>query len=201
VIQSSYGLGVDAHTYLEKFFHLRVTMPAPDPQIQNRIGQYVSYLWKVMALQSGDLRYDQFIQKGLETLGIMYKLSLRTIERVVASTALFHATTSDKHLRIPCIIVGFCVMKHIDPDLYNEARSGMLEWQNVKKFLRLDGWNDANASELYERWWRYASDESLPQNEEWVGQVKASLFMYNVTRERIVPIACNHIDSLHIIDA
>ena len=92
-------------------------------------------------------------------------------------------------------------MKHIDPDLYNEARSGMLEWQDVKKFLRLDGWNDANASELYERWWRYASDESLLQNEEWVGQVKASLFMYNVTRERIVPIVCNHIDSLHIIDA
>ena len=31
VVKGSYGLGVDARTYLEKFFQLQVTLPEPQP--------------------------------------------------------------------------------------------------------------------------------------------------------------------------
>ena len=90
-------------------------------------------------------------------------------------------------------------MKHIDPDIYNEAHSGTLKWQNVKSFLRLDAWNDEHSSELYEQWWRYALEENIPDNEAWIGHIKSNLFRCSVPREKNLQIFCNYIDNLNIM--
>ena len=54
VVKGSYGLGVDARTYLEKFFHLQVTLPEPSPWTQNnRTSQYILRLWSLLGLNAG----------------------------------------------------------------------------------------------------------------------------------------------------
>lgn len=193
VIRGSYGSGVDARTYLEKFYHLRITLPEPDPGRGGRAAQYIGHLWQALELHTGDRGYDDGVQKGLAILARVYGVQLRTLERVAAYVAFVRAATSERHFREGCLVVGLCVMKQMRPDLFAKAHSGALRWPDAKDFLRLDEWSDENAREYYELWWRYVTDRSLP-DEPWVDRLKSALFRYNMYRERILAIICNYIE-------
>jgi energy-coupling factor transporter ATP-binding protein EcfA2 len=194
-IRGSYGLDVfDARTYLEKFFHLRIALPEPDPRPPDRTSRYLGYLWQVMGL------HDQSGQTGLANLGRVYGLSLRTLERVAAYVALVYAATSERNFREACLVVGLCVMRQIKPDLFTKARSGALRWAEARDFLRLDEWSNENAREYYELWWRYVTEETLP-NEPWVRPVESALFGYTMDRDMILPIICNYVENLYIVNA
>lgn len=190
VIEGSYGSRVDARTYLEKFFHLRITLPEPDPRVRNRTVRYVRHLWTAMGLSTGDVGYDDAIQKGLVALSRVHGLSLRSLERVAAYVALVYAATSERYFREPCLVVGLCVMKQIQPDVFAKARSGGLTWSDARDFLRPDKWSEETAREWYERWWRYVTgDETLER--QWAEAIRSRPHLFktglDTEKERIVP--------------
>lgn len=190
---------VRARTYLEKFFHLRITLPQPDSPTQDKTSRYLDYLCQVMELRSRQPHYDESVRNGLANLSRVYGLPLRTLERVVTNAALVYAATSERHFREASLVVGLCVMKQIKPDLFAKARSGAIRWPEARDFLHLDEWNGRSTREYYEVWWRYVTEKELP-NEDWVYAVKSDLVRYNLDREMILPIICGFMDKLHIID-
>ena len=199
VVGGSYGLGVDARTYLEKFFHLRITLPERNLQQADRASQYIGHLWRVMGLASGDNGYDDATQRGIVALGGVYHLSLRTLERVAAYVALAKAA-SEGYLREPSLIAGLCVMKQLRPDLFARARSGTLEWKDTKEFHRIDEWRDENARAFYEKWWRFATEKDLPLGEQWVQEMQQIPLGQRLGREKILPFMCGHIEELRIVN-
>lgn len=201
VIGGSYGLEVDARTYLEKFFYLRIELPTTARSRQDRVSRYVSHLWDVMGLTSSERDYGHAIQRGLVALAEVYGLSLRTLERVATYVALVNAATTERNLREPSLVIGLCVMKQREPDLFAKARSGTLDWQ-TEDFLRLDAWSDDGASRWFGEWWRYVTDGNLGSSETELTQaMRSRLFRYNADRDRILPIICAYIEDLRIVEA
>jgi KAP family P-loop domain len=200
VIRGSYGSDVDGRTYLEKFYHLRIELPEPNVQGQNRTAKYVSYLWQAMDIRTGDHGYDGAAQRGLVALGAAYGLSLRSLERVAAYVALVRATITNKHFREPCLVVGLCLMKQREPELFAQARSAALTWGDAAKFLRLGVWSDEKAREWYENWWRFVTEVDLAIEDHWVKAINSSLFQFGLERHQILPLMCKFIESLDIGD-
>ena len=93
VVRGSYGLDVDARTYLEKFFHLRVTLPEPSPSAQNsRTSKYILRLWNLFGLNASHEFHGVEFHDSLLTLGQAHALPLRTLERIMTHVVLILST-------------------------------------------------------------------------------------------------------------
>ena len=209
VVQRAYGTNVDARTYLEKFFQLRVTLPERRVPHDGTRRRYVAHLWRSMELDAGDSYSVDYVQDGLVALSDAYNLSLRTIERVMAHVALVSGVVATKKLRLEELTVGLCVMRQIDRELYDKARSGLLQWQDAKDFLRLNLWQEhEQATQLYMQWWSYVTDDKLSEQEEWVVEISKSLrvhgfyrgdLAYRGDRAKILKKHAAVVDDLHLM--
>lgn len=197
VISGAYGPDLDSRTYLEKFYALRIILPESKKPNENRRERYISYLWDGMGLDSGEHDYDAAIRRGLLMLAGAYGLQLRTLERMAALMALVYAATTIQILRVGALVVGLCVMRLIKPDLYAKAKDANLTWKEAHDFLRLHTWDKKETAEWVEHWWRYATDEALPE-ELWVDQCGQLLERYGIwDRQELLPFITNLIDELH----
>ncbi|HEY4136412.1 MAG TPA: P-loop NTPase fold protein [Alphaproteobacteria bacterium] len=196
-IRGSYGQDMNAERYLEKFYHLKLSLP-DDTRTggpKKKYEKYVDYLWSSMELATDDPHWDALLQGGIVNFSYSYSLSYRTIERVVSCVALVTAATSKRNLRWPPLIVGLCVMKVENPSLYERVKNGVLEWEDAFKFLNMTPWNDQAAYDFYYRSWKFALSKNL-SNEGWEEQYFSELHRYNLRRERIIPFMIGYIEEL-----
>lgn len=194
VVQGAYGTKVDAHTYLEKFYQLRVTLPESIHQAIRRPSAYVAYLWDALGITFPEPRHGQLVQREIRALAEVHNLSLRRLERVMTHVALVCAAAGPGHPIIPALVAGLCVMRQTDPVLYRKARGKELIWEDARKFLQ-PATGEGVQDEWALGWWEYATRRDMSQEE--LNQYAASRVQLFVgDRDDLIPLMASYIDDL-----
>lgn len=190
-VQGAYGTTFDAHTYLEKFYQVRVTLPKDMDRPTKQISAYVAYLWNALGIRFDNQRYDQLVQEEIQALAEAYDLSLRRLERIMSHIALISAT------RVPIIapvVAGLCIMRQTHPKLYYKARVQGLTWAEVRQFLQ-----PAEGQGVQDEWslncWKISTGEEVSQNAT-EGFYRAHTQMRLLDREKMIPLIASYIDNL-----
>jgi hypothetical protein len=195
-VRFAYG-DTDARTYLEKFYHLRVLFPARAPYSPDMAtATYLGHLQRQYS--AGNPAIMNIIARFCR----VNPLSLRTLERVFAYSVIVEISSPPNALKIPYIISVLCIMKVLNPDLYNLSRSGNVTFVQVDQLMRFGHWRDEHdpqkrdqTGEEAENWWRYALGEI--SNEEMGAQFARSLAPYSpAPPSHIIPHFCEIIDGL-----
>jgi hypothetical protein len=150
----AYGPETDGRLYLDKFYHLRATLPTVAPQRASVTQRYLSHLWSDMALGSGREDIDHQTRTIIEHLATIHQLSLRSLERVATHVALAHAADGLSGQKWPLLVAGLAVMRQVEPGLFAKARSGRLTWAEVEPFFRFERWPDDRGEWSADLWQR-----------------------------------------------
>ena len=188
-VQGAYGATFDAHTYLEKFYHLRVMLP----ETKLRGGQranYVSHLWDALDITFPDDGDNLEVKVFLTQLAETQALSLRQLERVMTNLALVSASVGPRALFIPQLVVGLCVMRQRNSALYEKARKKALTWPEAQTWLELGG----GSFDL--SWWRYALGEMSKNEAKDYLQEHAHKLRHQDAPADLIPLMAEHIDAL-----
>ena len=198
-IRGAYGPETDSHSYLEKFYDLRATLPMPQTQQGSTVRRYIDFLWNEMGLDSGDGQVDQMVREGLALLADHRKISLRTLDRIATHVALTYASSAPRTLKLAPLIVGLCAMRQMNPGLYELAQRGELSYADAVEFFSLKNW-PAKEAKWYANWWRYFTDASVDESEKWFQEMGRSLVNYGVDdRFGLIQWATSRIDDLEIV--
>jgi len=164
------GLGERARIYLEKFYDVK--MAIPEDRVNSRVDRYIQYLWEELKIHSAEnSRISRFKFLCFSNIARIKKISLRTIEKILANTALaYSAIPHDDNPHTGFLVEGLCIIRHLEPELYaricsNSAvnlytlerylRSGRQTsdtmwlsevWNDVKGFFELERWNDSSGA-------------------------------------------------------
>lgn len=208
MVKHAYGLE-HPERYLEKFYHLRVDIEShlSHSRVERR-GRYLEHLADTMGAPA--LFNDRHARVMIRELGQIHDLHLRSLERLALCLALYDRTArqlvrgqSEPGINITNarghapmailrrhassgLVVGLCVMRIRDPDLYRKAASGRLTFEDAKKFLQYDVWNDQSVAAVEANEWERETREA-PSGQESV-QIPTM-----APRQRLASI-CRHID-------
>lgn len=192
--QGAYGTSFDAHTYLEKFYHLRVVLPEGRDRQVKQGSTYVAHLWRSLGIEFPDARTSQLVQREIQALAEGHNLSLRQLERVMTHVALVRAAARPDRLLSPPMVAGLCVMRQTHPDLYSKAKVQGLTWEEVINFLRPPA-AQVKPEEWTLDWWKYATGADLP--EEKIRQIAQSVGRYHLDNPKdLIPFTADYIDEL-----
>ena len=199
VVQRSYGV-TDGKLYLEKFYQLRVTLPAEiDDYHAGPYVRYLDFLLKAMDVRTDDARNLELTVNALKRLSAAYGLSLRSLERITLNVSLAYLATNGTSLRFPPIIAGLCIMRVVNHELYGSAKLGNLRSTDALEFMRFERWNAGGPQpanvEWYRRIWTYATatDDEL-RNGDWP-QIEQAFYQSGIEERRaLIPLLCKAID-------
>ena len=193
VVQGAYGTTVDAHTYLEKFYQVRVTLPEKRDQRGTQCRTYIAYLWRALGINFPEARIGELVQQELLALAETYNLSLRRMERVMTHVALVCAATGPNQIIIPPLVAGLCVMRQVNPALYRKAGRKELTWEEARDFLQPT--EGQGVQEWTSGWWKYATGEEVSDDE--IGEHERVLIRYAFRDPKdLIPFMANYIDQL-----
>jgi hypothetical protein len=158
-------------------------------------------------------KYIEFIRQRLpldkEAIGFVdavaraRALSLRSLEKILSYMALAMIFTTSKHFsffRPSAILAGLCVLKALEPQLFEKAKSGLLTLEEAFAAFRLSQWPESMERQWAFKWWQYALSKDLDlKNPEWQQFVSQARFQFSVDREDIVTaVAGGVIDRMQI---
>jgi hypothetical protein len=194
----AYG-DIDARSYLEKFYHLRILLPTGNIDRRDMAsGTYLGHLQREYSVANSDA------SKIIERFSRLRSLSLRTLERIFAYVSLAETSIPPKHLKIPYIISVLCIIKVIDPALYEFCRTGSVDFSQVEFLMRFRQWQDEHnpqqrdrIGEGTENRWRYALGDL--HNEELARQYARTLAPFATSHPlMLVPHFCEIIDGFSL---
>jgi hypothetical protein len=199
-VRFAYG-DIDARTYLEKFYHLRVLFPTGSLDRRDMASAtYMRHLQREYSVANSDA------SQIIERFSRLRSLSLRTLERIFSYVSLAETSIPPKHLKNSCIISVLCIIKVIDPGLYEFCRTGSVNFSQVEFLMRFHSWRDEHdpqqrdrIGENTENWWRYALGDL--HNEELARQYAQSLAPYGGSHPLLVPHFCEIIDGFSLPNA
>ena len=116
-VQGAYGTKFDAHTYLEKFYQVRVTLPEDRDRRKRQLSAYVAYLWNALGIRFREARISELVQQEFQALAEVYDVSLRRLERAMTNIALVSAAEGPRSGIIPPIVASLCIMRQTHPEL------------------------------------------------------------------------------------
>ena len=192
--QGLYGTTLDAHTYLEKFYHLRVVLPENREQPDRKRSAYIQHLWDALRIRFPAQDHGNIVYEELLALATSHDLSLRTLERIMTHIALVCAAVGSRSLIVPPIVAGLCVMRQTHPELYEKARRMALTWEEAREFLQPAG-REGVEDDWTVGWWKYAIGEEVADEQ---GIEFGRLLAQHHVRgpENVIPFMTKYIDEL-----
>jgi hypothetical protein len=158
-VRDAYG-NIDSRTYLEKFYHLRLLLPVTGADRTGRpnlgASRYLNYLLKQISPASPD--YVTILEK----FSRVHPLSFRTLGRIHSYLHITTISMPKNTVFFPDVISVLCILKVIDPSLYDAARNGNLSFEHLDAVLHFSSWRDQNdpskrdrIGEHVENLWRF----------------------------------------------
>ena len=205
-VQGAYGPNVDSATYLQKFYHLPVRLPAPSDSQETRRARYIQHLWKALQIRWSNDGYDKAVIDSIASLADTHNLSLRALERVMTNFALVAASTGPNQDVVATIVIGLCVMRLKEPELYEKARVGQLTFPEVNAFLEGRSTSHVSNDDLLNisidrdsiDWACCLLEE--PYSNVLKENLQSFPRLLRIRRDRIVQDTCRYIDDLSVID-
>ncbi len=193
-VQGAYGYNFDARTYLEKFYNLRVVLP-DNTLVERRRKEYISYLWSTLGISFPEQHHESWARDWLEELSEHHALSLRQLERVMTNVVLASASVGPRQAFFPPLVIGLCIMRQINPGLYEKARSRTLTWSDARDFL-WPAYEGEDREDNNHAFWKYATGEPMGDKENIFSNL---LHRYNMhAKENFLPFMADYIDELAI---
>ena len=198
-VSATYGQGIDAHSYLQKFIQLTVNLGETGTAPHERVS--VIYIHKL-------LREFGLGSTGGENMPLLFNeaeirgLSLRQIERILSHVSLAMAFSGRRFAPME-LVSGLCILKTIEPGLYELARRRQLTWKAIEQAFHLGTPTDQSIGSLEyaTKLWRFATDPLMSDSEQseaagWLNRYR----FYN--RFDIVPmLIANTIDRIQVTTA
>jgi hypothetical protein len=189
-VRARYGAGIDAERYLHKFVQVRMPMPVSPshrPNQRHAVEHFASIVDKLA------ISHDvwRVFHCYLSALHQAVPLTLRDVEQIatlIAVTPCQHYEDSPEYQ----IFAGLLIIKVLEPDWINLARSNRLKYDNLSSMFRLHELQRGRSPFPDPRicWQACLRYETIASNDE----AKASLgdhFM-NKTRQSIIPDLATH---------
>ena len=203
MVEKEYGV-TSGIQYFEKFYRLRIALPVRRATHQSREVQYLDHLFKQMDMRMDEPDVFDHIAEGIGLMAEIYSLPLRTLEQVANNVALVCLATNRRNFRFAPLISGLCVMRIVNPEMYEEARTGRLSLDDAVKFLKFDEWNServhTSSVEGHKEAWTYATatDDELrdPQYDDLKKAYGQMLVPFRMTRPDMITATCKQIDDL-----
>ena len=173
-LQSIYG-GIDADTYLRRFFDLELNLPPPDMKVFTRelikkceLPSYFNNLFTGVQRPAGDdlgtiERYLPHLLDGLQ-------VSLRDAQYCVRLLAMLARSQQPRELFMPIVITGLTALRTVNRKLYSSFIRGDVGTSNV-----ID-WLDNRATE------RLFTGEELRQWNRLLSNIEASFYRSDIAR-------------------
>jgi hypothetical protein len=139
-IKYSYGADIDASGYLRKFFNLRVAVP---PVSDNRVTAAQKYAGILISKYIPNIpdAASYFFCEMIRHLSPTYKTSLRDVEHIAKNVSITIHINPEYDPRLLPIPMVLCALKLYEPERFEEALAGNLEWSSVGNFLRWGQWD------------------------------------------------------------
>lgn len=159
-VRYAYGSETDARLYLQKFINV-TQLFQPDVTKNPRVDDYsVYFAHLISSLELPEHGEDGYAFEFIQWFARHYKMSLRAVERVITVMAVSIAYSEKGRLRLAPIIGGLAVMKIINPELYEKARSGKMVWEDFVVFSGGDARNMSfSKMDIDYQWWFYCLTE------------------------------------------
>ena len=117
-------------------------------------------------------------------------LSLRTVEKILTYMSLGIAFTTSKthrYFRPSPILAGLCVIKVLEPQLFQKAKSGQLTMVEAFGVFDFSNWPESNERTWAMKFWQFALDKNLDlKNPEWQEFATGFRGYFNVDRDDFV---------------
>lgn len=161
---------------------------------RRKLNRYLSYLWGALEIRFADERQGQLMQRELLAVSEAYNFSLRQLEHAMTNIALVAAAVAPNNILIAPLVAGLCVMRQVNPELYDKARRGRLTWPEASAFLN-PAPGTGIADDWSVDWWKFATGADMPDDK--VQEHSRDLRRYNIhDRERLLPFMAEYIDQL-----
>ena len=169
-VRASYGVGIDSHRYLKKFYTIALQLPSHkkfDPFSTNDIDKYVNHLFDLLGLEKvPDLTYP------FKLFGSRMNMSFRDLEKAASFLSLYGVVHSLKQDSFDLKIVAlFCIIKSESSLLFKKILQNRATYYDIKHFMYQTGFPslDENAETLFNSylWLFYDSgrDDLSPEDQ------------------------------------
>lgn len=198
-VRFAYGMGEQAGTYLQKFFHISLALPASiDNFGKTYVDKYLDTLFAELPDDAEGGRYSSDLRKIICSYAKQNSLTLRSLERITTQIGVFLASTNKGFLRLSSIVAPLCIMKLVSPRLYRKAQSKTITLGDVTSFM---AFNESESIGLWcKYWWGFCvgDDKYLEENKDEMDRCRKTLYEYLIDgRDEVVPIICSLIDRLN----
>lgn len=195
-VRFAYGMGEQAGTYLQKFYHAVLSFPpeANDFGVTN-IEKYLDTLFTSLPVADTNAKYSNDIKKVIQKYAIRNNITLRSLERITTRLGIHLASTRKNDFSFMPIASVLCIMKVIDPALYKQAQSKTLALNEVSDFMAFD---DLDTFDTWlKAWWGFCigDEKYYADNKEKMEHLRNS-FYHISDRSGIVPTTCKLLDMI-----
>ncbi len=127
-VKSVYGQNIDAHTYLQKFINIEISLPKKTgEEHDNDIKKYNDMLYN----SCRDIIRGNIIAEFLEVLAMHFNLSLRQLEKVYTTLAVYCTLSGRIADGLFPIVAFLAVIKAIDPSLYQDLLHQRITYEEL----------------------------------------------------------------------
>lgn len=193
-VKVAYGSNIEAHLYLQKFIHL--TLHLVDSALHRHQRTNVRFIEHLVhAMQFPSDTTVEWAKEYFVHVADKRQLSLRAIERVMSTLAIALASKPANILSPVAILLGLCVLKVMDPDLYVKAKGGTIVWDEVKGPLGFTVTPDENERHRVEhaaQHWEFCTAPKLADDSH-LNRFGERLWEHHLERHQLVPFVANAI--------
>jgi hypothetical protein len=164
---------------------------------QGTARQFVEYVNQFLPL---DPQTTNFVLRIAEAR----ELTLRPLEKILTYVSLAVAFTTSKNTRYfrPApILAGLCVLKALEPSLFQKAKSRRLALDEAFNAFRISAWPSDHLKKSALMWWQFALDPNVDfQQTEWQSWISANSEFSIERRDVVRLVSENVIDRMQLPD-
>ena len=196
-VSAIYGEKVDARGYLLKFATLYVDLPRESDEEPLPRG-YRSFCHGLMAHHDFPIEspHDDQLVKSMTCLSQHFRLSLREVEKVFVTMALYFAARPKEQFTDAFAVAMLATFKLKRPELFHRLAAGSITLEELLKESRLDRL-PTNSSRISQSWVNEFLEFCLLPEDKWsekTGNVPTPfgswIGRYDLDRKRVLPFLC-----------
>jgi hypothetical protein len=128
-IKSTYGVNINAHTYLQKFITIEATLPKKKGR-DGDIEKYCKYLVDQYGLKTGD--WSEYFT----ALGTQLNCSLRELERIHSNLAIMLMSERQGAEIHEALVAAVCTLKVMRPGIFSRMAEGSIPIQDIHEAFK-----------------------------------------------------------------
>ena len=133
-VKARYGAVIDASQYLQKFIHLKISLPEAPILVQGQTTS-LKYFGAISNEIGLSCELQRLITDFLSSISLRQKVSLRDVQRISSQAALLPTGFDGWPIGIVYLVLGALFMKVLSPSHYRKLRADKLTFDDALQFF------------------------------------------------------------------